>query len=197
MSHETRRVEPILPGTTVAVFLGDDASAATVGYYGTLRGVCESTMAASDKRPQLWHYRIHVPALGGEITLPSCKFLVLQDSDGEPRLLPPADVARLEAAVEPCHLKFACPVANDNEELYGRFRFGLCNRGLFHFRKSDQRSPTYRLRLPVRGRHAGRTKLTFEVPAQLVLDQSYVLRTLVMILGCTMPSDSEVNVRTA
>jgi len=194
MSREWQVAEPIPPGTSVVVFLGDDPSHATAGYRGTLLGVCHTTVAASARSPGLWRYRIHVPALGGELIIPASRFLVPHCRDGNPILVLPEDVARLEAAVEPCQLDFACPVCRDNNELYGKFRFGLCHRGLFHFRKVDQPHPTYRLRFPVRGKHEGRAKLSYYVPAYVVLDQLYVVHSLVMILGCATPDDSAVSV---
>ncbi len=184
--------EPIFPGSTVVVFLDEGASGATLGYYGTLRGVCSSTMASNAHAPDRWYYWIHVPALEQLIAVEARNFLVLRDVDGQPRALPPEEVARLDAAIEPCELKFDCLVAPDNRELFGRYRFGICERGLFHFRKCDQVEPTYRLVLPVEGKHAGRSKLTFQVPGRQVLDRSYVLRMLVAVLGCTMPRDTTV-----
>lgn len=194
MSREWLVGEPIPPGTSVAVFLGDDPSQATSGYQGTLLGVCHTTMAASARSPGLWFYRVHVPALGRELVVPASRFLVPQYRDGEPILVLPEEVVRLESAVEPCRLDFACPVASENQELYGKFRLGRCHRGLFHFRKADQPHPTYRLRLPVGGKHEGRAKVNINVPAHIVLDQLYVLHTLVMILGCATPNELAVNV---
>jgi hypothetical protein len=177
-------VEPIPPGTRVAVFLNEAASGAVLGYYGTLLGVSPVTMRFNANIPERWQYRIQVPALRETILCKSDTFLVTRNLDGHTELVSAMEVARFEIMDTPWELQFACPVHNDNHELYGVYRFGASGRGLFHFRKCDRVQPSYKFRLGSRpyGRNLGR--LTFQVPAHEVLSRNYVLREMTAVLGC-------------
>jgi len=189
MDHVKRHTEPIAPGTRVAVFLDEGASGGTLGHYGTLLGVCASTMASSGNRDRKY-YRIHVPALGRVIALESTHFLIIRDTNGESQLLSPAEIAHLDEVIEPCELEFESPVSDDNNELYGHYRFGLWQRGWFHFRKHEHPQPSYQLGMPIAGKHEGRAMLRYRIPANEILDRGYVLRTLASVLGCSIPVEA-------
>jgi hypothetical protein len=152
----------IVPGQRVAVFLDEQASGATVGYYGTV----VATRGESA-------YRVHVPFLARTIEVNPYQLIVAELSDANARVIQSVDAleVRFEAEVEP-----------DNRELKGTFRRRGGPWHYFHFQRTAQPAPSYEFRLSVVPRMA-EGALTYSVPESCFLSRGYAVAALLEIIG--------------
>lgn len=96
-------------------------------------------------------------------------------------------IVQQEDAFEPREIEFLSPLANDNDELYGKYRFGMTERGMFYFRKRDVSQPSFQLRMRGQILQRSRVRIYYEVPAHERLDREYVMNALATIVGCPLP----------
>jgi hypothetical protein len=177
-------IETIPPGSRVAVFLGDSSSQATIGYHGTLLGICPGVMGRNPRSPRSWQYYVELPTLGRVIEVAAVDLLVACDHEGRTVMVAADSLVRQEDAFEPREVQFFSPVEDDNEELYGRYRFGMSERGAFYFKKRDQRLPAFQLRLRGQLFHRSRVRIYYDVPSHERLDREFVMNALADVIGC-------------
>lgn len=144
-------------------------------------------MSRNPKNPSLWRYRVHLPALGGTLEVSAFDLLVACKYDDRIAMWSAEAIVQQEDAFEPREIEFLSPLANDNDELYGKYRFGMTERGMFYFRKRDVSQPSFQLRMRGQILQRSRVRIYYEVPAHERLDREYVMNALATIVGCPLP----------
>jgi len=172
-------VTPYQPHLCAIIFRDDVDSGATIGYHCTIMRVHTSSISASPDRPNTWIYRVYVPYFDAHMDLAASDLFVTGGVDVFP--LPPE-----RGPVHPvCELRFDSHVFDDNNAIEGSYRFPGRQWRRFSFRKCDQLTPSFQLRLAVNGVEVGSGSLFYDVPTAQRLDRSYVLSALAEIVGVT------------
>ena len=163
---------PLAPGQRVAVFPFDEASGATLGYYGDIIAVSYESMETFPRSPEWWNYLVYVPAVRHEMVVRARDIVAF------------GQTARPERAQNVLEVRFDAPAEQDPEELRGVYRHRGGAWGRFEFRKQPQAHPTYQLRMSIWSPTEIRDGvLTYEVPMSHQLDCRYVLATIAEIMG--------------
>lgn len=172
MSLQPAAVEPLKPRQIVIMFGNCPDSGATLGFYGTVTRVLNSSVVRHPSRPDLWVYRVLMPHFG-------CQFDI-----SARKLFAPGTLAPAVPCAEPvCELEFDAEPADDNEEIHGAYRLPGHDWDYFVFRKSDQPRAGYELRMPAETLRTKPAKLCYSVPRSEVLDRDYVLKAVGDIFG--------------
>ncbi|HZN32483.1 MAG TPA: hypothetical protein VFB80_01645 [Pirellulaceae bacterium] len=165
-----------MPRYRVAVFPNNAASGATIGYYGTMLGIC------STRRCSYW---VYLPALDDIIEVRGIDLLVVG-----PSALEPISEAEQEWLISERRwdVTFYTPIAEDNAELCGSYRIGTRERGTFKFQKRDQSAPTWQFTIPTYASPC-RAHLRYLIPARHALNRDTVMAALAAVLDVEPPED--------
>ena len=180
MVHVLPMTVPYRPGQRCVVFKDDPVSGATLGYHGTIVRLLTRSIRRYPDVPDLWYYRVFVPALNRKVDVAAQNLFVTGEIDQSATdERPPEDNV--------CEIRFDYPPREDNSEIHGVFR--LPGRGweLFSFQKREQSEPTFELHMQVEGVESGRCEILYSVPATERLDRAYVLKSLAKILDTCEP----------
>ena len=164
--HHSRAHVLGAPGQLVLVFMENDASGATLGYYGTVVAVETASVDKHPGQPERWAYRVYLPSLNADYRIKARHLIATDEFDPVENLGPR------------CELHFDGPPGSDNLSISGRYRLAGCATwSAFAFEKSLAASPTFQLSRPVRPPDAP-CSLHFSVPPDTELDRDYVIRAL-------------------
>jgi len=168
------------PGCRVAVLPSDAASGATIGYYGTIVGVCRTASFPIGQPACFW---VDVPALHGVVHVRAVDLLVITECEGEERLVSAADEVLVQDAMMPCRIEFRSPVEQDNNELWGEYYVGSAARGTFRFMKSGGLCNRYQLSIPAEPGRPPIGRLRYTVSQSRLLDRHFVQEAIPQVLG--------------
>lgn len=172
--------EPLQPRTLVVVFKESPESGATLGYYGTITRVLNSSVVRHPEQPDWWIYRVFLPHFNRHFDIPARQ------------LIATANVDPTEPSRDPvCELQFDSRPNADNDEIHGAYRLPSRDWDFFDFRKSDQSAPTYQLSMPLELPRKRASKLSYQIPSTEVLDRDYVLRAIGEIIGVELSKSSQ------
>jgi hypothetical protein len=152
----------LTPGQRVAVFQDEQASGATLGYYGTV--VAAHTNGT---------YRVFVPFYSRTIEVCGADLIA-----AGPGVLKEG----VTQAVDRLEIRFECELLPDNRELKGTFRRKGGPWHFFHFKRSDRMTPSYEFRLRVSPPSA-EGALTYSVPKSCYLSRGYAVAALAEFAG--------------
>jgi hypothetical protein len=165
---------PLQPGQRVIVCLNEAASGATLGYYGTVKGIRTPLSFRTRLAPEHWVYRVWVPFYGGEINARAIDLFATGEIDaswspeGEQR---PLGEVRFDDE-SACSEQITTGMVRLEERDWCRFVFTCGNRD----------RDRYELRMPAWARKVRRCELRYEAAAQAALDRSFVLTALAELL---------------
>jgi hypothetical protein len=152
---------PLLPGQRVAVFLDEQASGATLGYYGTVVSALDDAS-----------YSVYVPFLARTIFVRACD-LIAATLDEE---------ANSTQSVDSLEVRFDPEPQPDNHELRGAFRRKDGPWHAFHFTRTSASTPRYEFRLQVSPRSC-EGALIYYVPQTCFLSRGYAIAALAEFAG--------------
>lgn len=152
----------------------------SVGYYGTVVRILADAKLRYPDQPSLWDYRVFVPFLDQQLTVPG-RQLVSTGILGE--------------SIEDLDWKicFDTIPTDDNSEITGSYRIPNSGTTYFKFRKTDCDTETYRLAIQI-AISPPESKLFFNVPLNTQLTANYVRATIRRILGLSDNQTSKCNV---
>ena len=152
----------LTPGTRVAVFLDEHASGATLGYYGTVvTAYANST------------YRVYVPFYVRTIEVRECDLISAEQGESN---------EAATQAVDSLEVRFESEPLPDDLELKGTFHRKGRPWHVFHFRRSDRKTPSYEFRLQV-SPLAAEGVLIYHVPKTCYLSRGYAVAALAEFVG--------------
>ena len=153
---------PISPGQRVAVFLDEQASGTTLGYYGTV--VAVQTDAS---------YLVFVPFFSRTIAVRECDLISATLDEG---------AQKVTQSVDSLQVRFQSEPRTDDHELKGEFRRKDGPWHEFHFKHTANRTSHYEFRLQV-SPPSRNGILIYHVPETCFMSRGYVIAALAEFLG--------------
>jgi hypothetical protein len=161
---------PFEPRQHVIICLDDPESGGTLGYYGTIVRVLGRSKTEYPDQPDLWHYRVSIPAQNRKVNVPSCMLLATG-------ILDPCEFADLDGKIA-----FDERPHSDNHELSGSYRLPARGVTYFTFRKSAAPVATYQLAMQMDS-DPPESILVYHVPQKAKLNREYVRQAIFDLLG--------------
>jgi hypothetical protein len=160
--------DQLLPGQHVAVFPREDASGATLGYFGTIVALRRRTFTIPPHDPDAWIYSVVTHPIG-RYDVTASQFLV--------------------DLVGGWEVEFDRNRGDESAAITGRYCVGRRNWAGFRFERGAVPVSRYELRLPAIPVTCQTPSLFYEVPLAVELNRDFVRRTLEELFGPPSPAE--------